>query len=410
MAFPDHPLAAVTHANPYPYYAQLVEQRPLYYDASLKLWVAAGAAVVDAVLASDLCGVRPLAEPVPAALLGSPAAAIFRHLVRMNDGAGHCPLKQAVTAALDAVEARAMPLAHATARRLARTLPAADDSDSAHAAHAAAVSDFQFRLPLLVVAQLLGIAEQNWPLLVPRVEALVGAFAPGADAHRIEAGGAAAAWLLDLLRHLLRAPAAGDGLLAALASEAGAAGCGDPALVAANAAGFLTQTYEASAGLIGNTLVALAAQPSLQRQLEADPAALGAAIQEVLRTDPPVQNTRRFVQRTGVVAGQPMRQGDAILVLLGAAGRDPAANPDPQRFDPGRRGRRIFCFGGGVHACPGARIAVAIAEAGVGCLLAAGADPGRLARTVRYRASLNGRMALFGAADAGFSNNGGGQR
>ncbi len=260
-----------------------------------------------------------------------------------------------------------------------------------------------------MVAQLLGIAEQDWPLLVPRVEALAAAFAPGADAARVAAGGVAAAWLLELLRDLLQASPS-DGLLAALASEAGAAGCGDPALVAANGAGFLTQTYEASAGLIGNTLVALAAQPSLQRQLEADPAALGAAIQEVLRTDPPVQNTRRFVQRTGVVAGEFMRQGDAILVLLGAAGRDPAANPDPQRFDPGRRGRRIFSFGGGVHACPGARIALAIAEAGVAQLLAAGADPGRLARTLRYRASLNGRIALFGAADAGFANNGGGQR
>ena len=60
MAFPEHPLAAATHANPYPYYAQLVAERPLYYDAGLKLWVAAGAAVVDAVLTSDLCGVRPL--------------------------------------------------------------------------------------------------------------------------------------------------------------------------------------------------------------------------------------------------------------------------------------------------------------------------------------------------------------
>ena len=86
---PRDPIAAVTHPDPYPYYSALVAEEPLYRDGALGLWVAASAAAVTAVLASDLCQVRPLAEPVPRALLESPAGEIFRSLVRMNDGPAH---------------------------------------------------------------------------------------------------------------------------------------------------------------------------------------------------------------------------------------------------------------------------------------------------------------------------------
>jgi hypothetical protein len=71
MTPPAHPVAAVTHADPYPYYAELVAHRPLYRDAALDLWVASSADVVTAVMTSERCRVRPAAEPVPRALLGS---------------------------------------------------------------------------------------------------------------------------------------------------------------------------------------------------------------------------------------------------------------------------------------------------------------------------------------------------
>ncbi len=391
MDFPDTPLAAATHPDPYPYYARLVAERSLAFDAGLGLWIAADAAAVDAVLASALCRVRPPAEPVPTALSGTPAADLFRRLVRMNDGAGHCPLKGALAAALATAENGAAPLAQATAQALARHLP-----PPGAPAQRAALDAFMFRLPPLVVARLLGVERRHWPALPARVAALVRAFAPGADAIQVAAGAAAADWLLERLRpdH-----AAAGSLLAALAQAVRSAGCDDDALIAANAAGFLTQAFEASAGLIGNTLLALGRQPGLGAAVAARPGLLGTVMQEVLRFDPPVQNTRRFVAVDGIVAGQQMRAGDGILVLLAAAGRDPAANPKPQRFWPQRPAPRLFCFGAGAHACPGARLAAMIAEAGVAALLAAGTDPAALAGAVRYRPSVNGRMPLFGSAE-----------
>src|SRR5260221_9008607 len=102
---PRDPIAAVTHLDPYPYYAELVARRPLYFDAALGLWVASSANTVAAILTSARCLVRPPTEPVPEALRGSPAGKIFGHIVRFNDGASHCPLKRAVSAALTEIAA-----------------------------------------------------------------------------------------------------------------------------------------------------------------------------------------------------------------------------------------------------------------------------------------------------------------
>lgn len=70
---PD-PIAAATHPDPYPYYARLVAERPFHRDPVLGLWVASSAAAVTAVLTNPACRVRPRAEPIPPALLGTPAA------------------------------------------------------------------------------------------------------------------------------------------------------------------------------------------------------------------------------------------------------------------------------------------------------------------------------------------------
>src|SRR5262245_47912129 len=97
---PSNPIAAVTHPDPYPYYAELVAQRPIYYDPPLGCWVASSAEAVRSVLTSHLCRVRPTAEPVPAHIAGSPAGDIFRSLVRMNDGDHHRLYKQIVSSTL----------------------------------------------------------------------------------------------------------------------------------------------------------------------------------------------------------------------------------------------------------------------------------------------------------------------
>lgn len=371
MKAPLDPITAVTHADPYPYYAELVAARPFERDASLGLWVAAGAAAVTAVLSSDLGRVRPPAEPVPRGLVGSPAGEIFRHLVRMNDGPTHVRLKPGVSARLAMLDpARVSEQARTWAHHLAGELdlPAHDER----------VEDFAFRLPVYTVAALLGVAPDALAPAAAWVGDFVRCLAPAATPEQVERGKAAAGELTRLFCALMRRDAL------------------DPTV--ANSIGYLSQAYEATAGLIGNTLVALGHHPELRARIGAEPALLRAVVREVVRHDAPVQNTRRFIAGDGVVAGQALREGDAVLVVLAAANRDPSVNPHPDRFDPQRRDRQAYTFGLGAHACPGEALATAIAEAGVAHLLAAGVEPERLVERVTYRPSANTRTPLFGGS------------
>ena len=125
MGHPANPVAAATHPDPYPYYAALARERPLYRDDALGLWVVSSAEAVTAVLASPLCRVRPPSEPVPKALLGSAAGDVFCSLVRMIDGVGHCPLKRMVSGSLASLDQQqARDVSHRCANALAAPLAA----------------------------------------------------------------------------------------------------------------------------------------------------------------------------------------------------------------------------------------------------------------------------------------------
>jgi cytochrome P450 len=221
---------------------------------------------------------------------------------------------------------------------------------------------------------------------------VVAAIAPGATAEAIGRGHEAAAGMVGLTEALIGS--AGSGLARRLGDAADREGGIDPAVVTANAVGFLFQAHDAGAGLLGNAIAALGARPELRGAVAADRTLLPGLVQEVLRCDPPAQNTRRFVAEDTEIAGQSLRAGDAILVVIAAANRDPVLNPYPERFDPARRpDRRLLTFGHGRHACPGDAIAAAIAVAGLDALL--DRLPDWPERPVGYRLSPNARVPRF---------------
>jgi cytochrome P450 len=325
--------------------------------------------------------VRPATEPVPKSLIGSPAAEIFRHLVRMNDGERHGVFNRAVSAALASIDA-----AEATRQSVKWARFLMEEGGSKR------LSRFAFHLPVYVVGGLLGVPEDRLHPTALLMSDFARCLAPASNPDQIERGKTAAGHLLQMFRDLLGRE---DGLLSALAREAKRLGYDETDAIVANGIGFLSQSYDATAGLIGNTLLALASRPEARDQVDADPDLLGSVIQEVLRYDSPVQNTRRFLAEDGFVAGAKMKAGDAILVILAAANRDPSANPNPERFDVLRKERRIFTFGVGAHACPGEALATTIANAGVERLIASGVAVEQLAETMTYRASANARIPIF---------------
>jgi cytochrome P450 len=308
----------------------------------------------------------------------------------MNDDAGDCPLKRAVSAAIESLDlGRVARVSREWARHL--------DAEIAPNVEPGRRQAFAFRLPVYVMASLVGIPAENLPQTALWIDDFVQCLSPNSMRDQVERGKVAGDRLFDMVRSLLtrQSTVPGDGLLAVLAHEAERIGRRNADEIVANGIGFLTQSYEASAGLIGNTLIALATQRGLYEQIASDRSLLASAIQEVLRYDPPIQNTRRYVARSGTVAGLAMKEGDAILVVLAAANRDPAANRDAERFDIFREDPQIFTFGAGPHACPGRKLAAIIAKAGIEQLLESGLDPPRLTQTRTYQPSANARIPVW---------------
>jgi cytochrome P450 len=121
---------------------------------------------------------------------------------------------------------------------------------------------------------------------------------------------------------------------------------------------------ETTKSLIGNGLLALLRHPGQDELLRRRPELVKSAVAEALRYDSPLQQTKRLATRDVEVGGQRVREGDQLLLCLGAANRDPAEFPEPDVFDITRdtRGRGHLAFGHGMHGCLGGLLAELQAE------------------------------------------------
>jgi unspecific monooxygenase len=162
-------------------------------------------------------------------------------------------------------------------------------------------------------------------------------FSELADRRRVEPAD-------DLVTELVRAEAEGDSLT-------------KPELVAACRV-MLAAGYVATANLIGNAILALLRNPEQLAWLRANPDRVDAVVEEALRYDSPVQLPgTRLALEDAEIAGHPVKQGEVVVLLLGAANHDPAAYDEPERFDASRTAAPHLAFSGGVHFCLGAPLA-----------------------------------------------------
>ena len=115
---------------------------------------------------------------------------------------------------------------------------------------------------------------------------------------------------------------------------------------------------ESTASLLGTAVTTLATDAGLQQRLRDDPTLLGAFVEEILRLEPSFRAHHRHVVRDTELAGHPLPRDSRLLLLWGAANRDPThfEDPDELRLDrPGGKGH--LTFGRGLHFCMGAPLA-----------------------------------------------------
>jgi len=131
-----------------------------------------------------------------------------------------------------------------------------------------------------------------------------------------------------------------------------------PSIVTDNIFNFMLGALDTSEKWFGNIACRLYGDPGLLAQVAANRSLIGRLIDEVMRFDSVAQTIQRRVKGEGVeLCGHEMAPGDAILVMLGAANRDPAAFTDPDRFDIKRTVQSNLGFGFGFHHCLGLNIA-----------------------------------------------------
>ena len=236
------------------------------------------------------------------------------------------------------------------------------------------VADLAEPLPRAVIGELLGIPEAHrracadWSAAVARS---LDALPIPEDRPLVAEGQRARRALGGYVRELVasrRARPEPD-LLSTLVEAADQDGLLSDSELVAMAVLLLVAGTETTVSLIATTIWALLRHPDALAQLREAPWLLPAAIEEAVRWESPVQRTWRIAKTDVEVAGQRIPAGALVVLLLGAANRDPVRFPDPDRFDLGRRDLGHLAFGAGVHACLGAFLGRLETQVAVGTLL-----------------------------------------
>lgn len=241
------------------------------------------------------------------------------------------------------------------------------------------VADLAYPLPVAVICELFGVPEGDEARFHDWSSQLATAVEPGvvvseetriANARTFDA---ISDYLADLVAEKRRQPR--DDLLSGLANHATPDGyrMGDFDLIS-TAILILVAGHETAVNLIGNAWLTLMRHPNELERLRADPGRAPRVVEEVMRYDPPVQLVSRKTISAIDIAGTTIPEGEAVVLILAAGNRDPAAFPDPDRFDPDRIGTRHLGFGGGLHYCVGAplgRFEAEVALTALACRLKA---------------------------------------
>jgi len=350
--------------NPYGLYAMLRAGSPVFRppipDAGAGVAVLTRHADVEAVLrdpehrfsvqrqSADVF--RIFRDQIPAAILEGP---IGSRSMLLQDPPEHTRLRGLVSKAFTPRRVAVLEgRVHALADELLDGVLDAGEADWIHA-----VAE---PLPAVVIAELLGVPSEDhrtfrgWSSQL--IDSLPSFGQPGAS-ERVEGLiGTLAGYLRERIAERRRAPA--DDLLSDLIAARDEQDALSEEELVATALLLLLAGHETTTNLIGNGLLALLRNPGELEALRADPAGRVAnAVEELLRFDSPVQATVRVAREDVEIGGEPVAKGTLVVCGIGAANRDPAVHPDPDRLDLARTPIRHLSFGLGTHFCLGASLA-----------------------------------------------------
>ena len=330
--------AADVVADPYPHFARERSRHQVAWHEPSGSWLTFSHAAAGSVLRNRRLG-RIWRDREPAAYL-EPFNLLHRNQMMENEPPEHTRLRRAVAGAFNRghVE-RLRPRVQSLAESLLSEVdPSGFD----------VIGEYAEPLPVLVIAELIGLSGADVPALRGWSQAIVRMYEPSPSQEVVDDAVAAAGQFADHVREHLdrRRTEPGEDLTTDLL----AAGLSDDELVAAVVL-LLNAGHEASVNVFGNGLVAL-----LSRGLHPGPD-LATTVEEMLRFDSALQLFERTATESVEVAGVTIEEGQKVAALLGAANRDAAVFWEADSFDPARDPNPHLAFGAGVHFCLGAPLA-----------------------------------------------------
>jgi cytochrome P450 len=346
---------AEMHEDPYPVYQRLRESDPVHWNDTLNGWVLTrydDVAWALKSLSSDRVSLaRERFHDAGLDLLWDALAA----LMIQRDAPDHTRLRALVQKAF--YRSSVEQWKGSIERRIRALLaPALERGEMDF------IWDFAVPLPILVISELVGVPENDREQVKRwcddfSIVALNFYANISSDqlARGLQSVKAFRTYLERQVEQLDRAPRQDLLSLLVLAEHEGHRLSMDELL--ANAILLLNAGNETTSNLLGNGLFALLQHPEQLARLRAEPASIPDAVEECLRFDSPVQFQGRVAMTDTECAGVPIRQGQLVVPVLGAANRDPAHFPDPDRFDMSRHPNFHLAFGHGHHHCVGAELA-----------------------------------------------------
>ncbi len=219
------------------------------------------------------------------------------------------------------------------------------------------MADFAAPLPLLVIAQMMGVPTEDRPYIKDLATKLLANGGEGADRTKAAAEGQIKMreYLVPMVEDRLVNPT--DDLLSLVVSGE-KTGVYNREETLAAAVLLLIAGHVTTLNLICNGTLAFIRNPEQWEILREDPAGMTQrATEECLRYDPPVKGIQRIATQDVEVGGTPIREGESVRWMISSANRDPRTFDEPDKFDINRWPNRHVGFGSGVHHCLGVNLA-----------------------------------------------------
>lgn len=375
-------LHSEVRANPYPFYAQLRTQDPVYWDEEMGFWVLTRYADIASVYTDDrfsraqglMSNFQRLAESEKR--IAEPVYRSFSKTMFYADPPYHTHLRGLMNNAFTPRRVEKMrPYIQRIVDELLDTVEFNRKMDVIH--------DLAYPLPVMVIAELLGLPTNDRARFKGWSDDLFAIL--GTVRHSPQLMERAAQSLNEMTEYMtelsrVRREQPRDDLLSILlrvVDDDGQLECPHPHHVhtqgrlarEGNSATQLTQEelvaninillstgHETTTHLIGNGLLALLQHPDQMQKLRDQPGLVASATEEIMRYDNPVQITYRSAVKDAEIGGKQIHKGDLVNSILGSANRDTERYTDPDRFDITRNEGRHLNFGLGIHFCIGASL------------------------------------------------------